>query len=78
MEELEELTDEIESAADNSLDSSNASIENADDLENEDDNRVPFAFMPCAAHNLQLVIKDSLKLESSYETLINKVFNRKI
>lgn len=63
LDELEELTDEIESDDNNSINSSNNSTEDADDVENEDENRVPFAFMPCAAHNLQLVIKDSLKLE---------------
>jgi hypothetical protein len=31
------------------------------------------AYLPCAAHNLQLVIKDGLKLDEAYTKLVKHV-----
>ncbi len=39
------------------------------DLNNDPD----FAYLPCAAHNIQLVVKDGLHLDDNYTKLIKKV-----
>ncbi len=36
-------------------------------------NEPDFAYIPCAAHNIQLVIKDGLKLNTNYTALVKKV-----
>ena len=38
----------------------------------DEDNRL-MSYMPCAAHNIQLVLKDGLNINEEYVNLINKV-----
>ena len=80
--ELDDLTEELsadEDEADNSLDDAN-------DLEEEEygktaaelindyiDMRQFKAYLPCCAHNIQLVLKDGFKLDKTYEDLLKKV-----
>ncbi len=73
--EFDETTEEITEEHDDSL---NESCESLTDLEELEGDFIPefepmFAYMPCAAHNLQLVIKDGLKLDEEYNKLIEKV-----
>ncbi len=35
--------------------------------------KVDLAYLPCAAHNIQLVVNDGLNLDTTYTQLINKV-----
>lgn len=62
----EDETDEDEDA---SMDDVDDFFENLD----EELNSQKFAYMPCAAHNIQLVIKDGLKLSTEYEGIIEKI-----
>lgn len=32
-----------------------------------------YAYLPCAAHNIQLVVKDGLKLDVEYTALIKEI-----
>ena len=44
-----------------------------DEQEDSVDEELRKAYIPCAAHNLQLVIKDGLKLSPEYISLTNNV-----
>ena len=48
-------------------------INEIDEQEKELNNDLDFAYLPCAAHNIQLVVKDDLHLDEKYTKLIKKV-----
>jgi hypothetical protein len=71
---LEDLTDELMEETN----SDDESIKDAEDIDSENettDHKVTkmLAYFPCAAHNLQLVIKDGLKLSDDYEVIIKRI-----
>ena len=75
LEELEDLTDEL--SDDNLEEDADATVLDADLVEypDYDTNLVEdvLVYTPCAAHNIQLVVKDGLKLDNNYIELINKI-----
>ena len=53
---------------------SEATDEDVDlDLDIDEVPKVDLAYLPCAAHNIQLVVNDGLNLDTTYTQLINKV-----
>lgn len=71
--EIDELTDELSKCEeeDESTDSDNSLydvVELSCDL-----NDTVLAYLPCAAHNIQLVVKDGFKLDDEYNQLIERV-----
>lgn len=53
--------------------STNQREEADDDFENDDLDEDKLAYLPCAAHNLQLVIKDALKKINTFDKVISIV-----
>lgn len=76
--DFDEITDEISESADE-IDELEATVNDVDEEEEdifidpESLNFVFDAYLACAAHNGQLVLKDGLKLDEAYTILIKKV-----
>jgi len=77
--EMDELTEEMSDSDDeddeeeqNQGDKTNDDAD--DDLENiEEVIEQVLCYLPCGAHNIQLVVKDGLKLDEAYSKLLTKV-----
>ena len=66
--DLNQTLDDVE------LESLDAELEEIDEQEKVNKCDDPdFAYLPCAAHNIQLVVKDGLKLDKTYTLLIKKI-----
>ena len=86
LDELDELTEEMNLHDDSSsndtdnddLDNLDSDIENENEIEKEPvdliDLELTFkSYVPCCAHNSQLVLKDGLKLDEAYSDLIKRI-----
>jgi len=77
--ELDELTEELTDESDeeeNNHDDTGLDVSNEEESDILDPSMLRFVFdsyLPCAAHNSQLVLKDGLKLNEEYTQLIKKV-----
>lgn len=69
---LDDVTDTIDDDFRDNEQDENETIEYDSDDENVKENET-LGYIPCAAHNIQLVVKDGLKLSTNYESLIKKV-----
>ena len=80
--ELDDLTEELSTEEDEA----DTTLDDANDLDEEDNSKTKeelindfidmrefLAYIPCCAHNLQLVLKDGFKLDKTYENLLKKV-----
>jgi len=74
--DLDDLSDELSEPIESEEETDeNLTDLDADDLDLEelDSVKAVLAFLPCAAHNIQLVIKDGLVLDEPYTKLINHI-----
>ena len=80
--ELDDLTEELSTEEDEA----DTTLDDANDLDEEDNSKTKeelindfidmrefLAYIPCCAHNLQLVLKDGFKLDKTYENLLKNV-----
>jgi len=69
--DLEDQTDELSDEEDDDVEGEPADL---DDTENDaEELESVLSYLPCAAHNIQLVVKDGLKLDEDFSVLIKKV-----
>ena len=66
-----DISDEDDSQSESEL--SVSELEDEDSENSHTEELRDKAYLPCAAHNLQLVIKEGLKLSDEYTSLLNRV-----